>query len=202
MSQSVFPSFPGLAWPVTRKPVFNTVTKRSVSGNEIRVAHQQYPLYEFGLSYEFLQAASIGDLQKLLAFFLLMRGSFDSFLFTDQLDYSVTAGSFGSGDGTTVAFQLVRSFNGGAFSFVEPVENVNTITAININGVPTTNYVVGDTGIITFTEPPGAGLLLTWTGTFYYRCRFSDDSTEFTNFAKDLWQVQQLSFVGATGNKV
>lgn len=202
MSQSVFPSFPGLSWPMVRKPTFKTIVHRSVSGQEARVAYQRYPLYEFELSFEFLQAASIGDLQKIVAFYSSVRGSFDSFLYADPLDNEVVDQSMGQGDNSTTDFQLIRTFSGGSWTFIEPVQNVNTIVDVKVNGIATADYSISPTGLVSFFVAPEAGLPVTWSGSFYYRMRFLDDALDAVNFTSDLWELKKLGMVGSPVNKV
>lgn len=206
MSQAVFPTLPGLQWSIGRAPGFNNKVQRAVSGKELRAAFMQYPLWTFRLSYEFLCAGNAGtELDTLAGFFLARRGSFDSFLFTDNADCSVTDMSFGAGNGSQTQFQLTRAYGAGGFTFTEPVQNVNTLTNVKVAGVtktPTTDYTVSSTGMVTFTSAPANGAALTFTGTYYFRVRFLQDVADFEQFLKDLWQLKKLEFVGAPGNKV
>lgn len=52
----------------------------------------------------------------------------------------------------------------------------------------TTGWGVGTTGLVTFNGAPVNGAALTWTGGFYYRCRFDEDSFEWTKFLNQWWQ--------------
>lgn len=202
MSNAVFPTLPGLGWSVGKTPEWSTKTQRMASGREFRAAFMSYPLWRFSLNYDFLRAASAyAELQSLMGFFNARQGAYDSFLYTDPNDNSVTDYQFGTGDGTTVAFQLTRAYGG----FIEPVMNVNTLTNIKKAGVAQSNpanYTIGSTGLVTFTSAPANGAALTWTGSFYFRVRFLQDVAEFEEFMKNLWQLKKLEFTGATGNKV
>lgn len=202
MSNSIFPVLAGMAWNVTRTPSFNTITHRSASGREARSALQAFPLWTFGLSFEVLRAAvAFSELQTLGGFFLARQGQYDSFLYSDPTDNSVTAQSIGTGDGTTTKFQLVRAWG----SFVEPVMNVNGAAVIKVNGVVktlTTDYTIDAAGMVTFVVAPASSATITWTGAYYYRVRFTQDTAEFNQFMKDLWELKKLEFVGSTGNKV
>lgn len=205
MGNAVFPSLPGVTWNVSKSPEFSTQSHRSVSGRELRATFQQYPLYTFALSYEVLREGALTELKQLLGFFLARQGSFDSFLYTDSSDFSVTDGSFGVGNGVTTQFQLVRAYGAGSNTFAEPVQNVNALNNIKVSGVAKTasiDYTVSSTGLVTFTTAPAAGAPLTWTGTFYYRVRFTKDSSEFNQFLRDLWENKKVDFIGAPGNKV
>lgn len=191
MSNAVFPVLAGLDWNVVKTPVWKTKIQEAISGKELRAAFMSYPLWKFSLSYTVLRADSVNaELQSLMGFFLARQGMFDSFLYTDPTDKSVIGQNFGTGDGTTTAFQLVRSL--GAFS--EPIQNVNGAPTIYVNGTATTAFTLGSTGIVTFTTAPAAATALTWTGNFYFRCRFLQDSSDFDNFMNNLWALKKLEF--------
>lgn len=179
--------------------------QRSVSGNELRMTMQQYPLTEFGLSYEFLRSGSEAEFQTLVGFFCARLGSFDSFLFSDPDDNAVTNQAFGTGTGSAVQFQLRRSIGGGGFLFDEPVNNVNVLTNIKVAGVTKSSpadYSISSTGLVTFVTAPASGAALTWTGSFYYRVRFLMDLLDMDKFMDKLWAGSGVDFIGATGNKV
>jgi hypothetical protein len=56
-------------------------------------------------------------------------------------------------------------------------------------------YVLGSTGIVTFATAPAAGVPLTWSGNFYFRCRFTDDAqSNFRMIAPDAWDCSQLAW--------
>lgn len=202
MSNSIFPVMAGMTWDVVRSPAFNTLTHRSASGREMRAALQSFPLWTFKLKYEILRAgAAYGELQTLAGFFLARQGSFDSFLYSDPTDSNVVAQLFGTADGSTTQFQLVR----GWASFIEPVMNIVASPLIYVAGVlktVTTDYIIDSAGMVTFTTAPSSSAALTWTGSFYYRVRFMADAAEFNQMMKDLWELKTLEFVGSTGNRV
>lgn len=205
MSNAVFPSLIGLTSNVTRRPTWTTNILETVSGREIRGTYQIYPMYEFELAYDVLRDAKNGtDLATLIGFFLARQGSFDNFLYSDPQDSSVTTMNFGTGDGVTTQFQLTRTY-GSTFTFAEPVQNVNGTPQIFVNGVlqtVTTNYTLSSTGLVTFVTAPGSGLALTWTGSYYYRCRFLEDKMDFRKIMLGLWSIDKVSFIGSPGNYV
>lgn len=197
MSEAVLPSLPGLEWNSKKTPMFRTKIQSSVSGKELRSSFMAYPLWKYRLSYAVLRsAAEYAELQNLLGFFLSRRGSFDSFLYTDPDDNSVTDQSFGTGDATTASFQLVRTLGG----FAEPVQNLNGAPTLKVAGVTKTagtHYNIGSTGIVVFTAGniPTAGQALTWTGSYYIRVRFLQDESEFNQFLYQLFDLKKLEFI-------
>jgi uncharacterized protein (TIGR02217 family) len=194
MSNAVFPSFPGLTWNVVRRPKWNTITKSSVSGREFRSAQYSYPIWQYKMSYEVLRARSaLQEMQQLAAFFNARQGSYDTFLYTDPDDNSVAAQQFGVSNGSQVAYQLVRSFGG----YTEPIFDVNSAPMIyNAGALQTagTHYNISSTGLVTFVSPPALNNVLTWAGTFYWRCRFMQDQAEFNQFMRQLWELKTLEF--------
>lgn len=209
----VFPALAGLAWPVVKTPQFNTIVEQAVSGRENRVAQMAFPKWSFTLQHNLLRddptsaspAAPLDELKKLEGFFLKQNGSAKAFLYSDPTDSTVTDMQFGTGDGVTVAFQLVRSYGAGGFTLLEPVQNLNgAVTNIKDAGnvVSGGNYNVSATGLVTFNAAPANGHALTWSGSFYYRVRFLEDANDFTEFAFNLWELQKMQFTGSPGNKV
>lgn len=190
MSNAVLPLPPGLAWSVFKTPIWATDILTSSSGRELATARWSYPRWKFRLTYDVLRADATAELQTMVGFFNARQGSADSFLFSDASDSSVTAQSFGVGNGTATQFQLVRSLGG----FVEPIRAVNGVPTIYVNGVSTTAFTESN-ALITFSSPPANGAVLTWTGSFYFRCRFMRDEAEFEQFLKDLWNFKKCEFI-------
>jgi uncharacterized protein (TIGR02217 family) len=201
MGNAVYPSLPGLEPTVRKLPEFSTLIRRSVSGNEVRASQRAYPLWEFVLGYEVLRGGVELELQTLVDFFCARRGAFDSFRFTDPDDCTVTGQQFGTGDGATLQFQLVRSMIAGGF--LEPVMNLNGAPTIYKAGVEqSAGYTVSATGMVTFDAAPAIGAALTWDGAYYFRCRFQRDSSEFERFLEDLWKNKKVELVGSLGTKI
>ena len=207
MSNAVYPALLGAKIDVISAPMFRTRIQESVSGSEVRAADMSYPKYRLGLAYEFLrEGAAFLELQTIAGFFLARRGAYDSFLFTHPADNATGADMlFAIADGVKTQFQLTRTYGAGGFTFVEPVMNVNAITNLKRNGVTLANpadYTVSSTGLVTTAVPGTNGHALTWTGSFYYRCRFEKDENEYRRFMYELWELKSVGMIGSLGNKV
>lgn len=203
MGNAVFPILPGLRADRSAEPRFATRIQRSVSGAEARASMQAYPLVQFSLGYDVLRHGADIDLRALKGFFLARRGSFDSFLFTDEIDNTVTNQAIGTGDGATTQFQLVRTWGYDANSQItEPVMNVNAITNIKVAGTVTAAYTINSTGMLTFTTAPAAAQAITWTGTYYYRARFASDNLAFDRFLQDLYATKKVEIIASLQNKL
>lgn len=58
-----------------------------------------------------------------------------------------------------------------------------------------TDYSLGPTGIVALNFTPAANWSLSWSGSFYYRCRFEEDEISWQKFmAVGLWTVKKLAF--------
>lgn len=87
MSNSVFPSFPGLDVSVKRTPFFETSIQKSRSGKELRASWSATPRYAYKLKFNVLRSvAALQEVQTLMTFFETHRGRWDSFLFNDPYD--------------------------------------------------------------------------------------------------------------------
>ncbi len=193
MSNAIFPTFIGLGWSAPKTPQWNTRVQRAVSGKELRAAYQSRPIWKYGLTYEVLRGDAVNaEIQSLIGFFNARMGSYDSFLFRDPSDNSVTDQGIGVGDGTTTVFGLVRAYGGA----VEPIGYADT-SAFKVDGSTVTALTITDNHTtVTFTTAPAAGKLVTWTGTYYFRVRFDKDMAEFEQFMKDLWSLKKLELTG------
>jgi uncharacterized protein (TIGR02217 family) len=192
------PTLPGLAWSRRKKPAFNTRIASHASGREVRVALMNYPLYEFEATYGLTSSASgfaglgASSLQNLMGFFLQLQGQFGTFLYTDPDDNSMSSQGIGVGDGTMTAFSFVRALGG----FAEPVGWVTAVSHVYLNGTPQSggSYTLTTPNTLTFTAPPGAGVVVSADFSFAFQCRFIDDQMEFEEFMSNLWKLQSMKF--------
>lgn len=201
MSDAVFPDLPGIDIVVRKTPLWSTRVQTAASGKELRASLYSYPIYRMSVTYNVLRAGAEAELQSIVGFFNARKGRFDNFLYTDPADSAVTGQTFGTGNGSTKTFQLVRAFGGNS----EPVMNLNGNPAIKVDGVTKTlnvDYSIDSYGMVTFVSAPGVGAVLTWDGAYYYRVRFDRDSEEFERFLDDLWRAQRIDLHGSLGVKV
>jgi uncharacterized protein (TIGR02217 family) len=197
MSSLVFPAALPYAYSVFKVPTWATRTQRAVSGRELTITDYVNPIWNFRLTFEVLRDRSVNgftsEIRKLIDFFLQMRGAYDTFLFVDPTDFSVTDESIGTGDGVETEFQLVRRFY--ASGFVEDIIAPTAIVNVKIAGTPTVAYTLDSaTGIITFTSAPANAAAITASFTYYFRCRFMMDAAEFENFMSLRWRLAELRF--------
>lgn len=192
MSNAIFPAFPGVTWPIGRSPMWATQVRESASGRQYALSKRLYPLWHFKLPFEVLRASGgFTEWQQLVGFINARRGRYDDWLYLDQRDNTATNETFGVGDGTTTTFPLTRTLG----SFVEPVGGVDTATAVvKVAGVTTAVTFSSDLAQVTFATAPALGASLTWSGTFYFRCRFLQDEIAIDEFMANLYSARSVEF--------
>lgn len=192
MSDAVYPVLPGLMWPIKRTPLWKTTVKTTPSGRVWRRSHMRYPRYRRALQYEFLRsAAALAEYQTLFGFFNARSGGGDSFLFLDNDDSAVVAQAFGVGTGSATQWQLIRSLGG----FAEPVHDLVAAPQIYADGVLLASGYTLAAGLITFSAAPAPGVVLTWSGSYYWRCCFEADEMPFEQFVNQFWKTGEVRLI-------
>lgn len=205
MSALVYPTLPGLSIEVSRTYQWKTFVQEALSGKQSALSARQYPLVNWDMTYNVLRDvgapggfSSASEIQSIVGLYNKMQGRADTFLFTDP-DFNTIApanaaqyGSFGTGDGSTLVFQLTATYQvSGGPGQAEIIQNLNGTPILYDNGVTISaaNYTIGATGIVTFGggHAPASGHALTWSGSWYYRCRFDEDAIVWKRFMSKLW---------------
>ena len=186
----VLPFLPGQSPVVTKAPKWSTQVIRTASGRERRTAYWPSPLWQFELQYEVIRhRLGADELAALWEIFNVLQGQSGVFLFVDPTDCQVASAAFGTGDGSTKTFQLQRQLN----SFTEPVYAVFDPTVLE-GGSPAGAYTIEPNGQIVFDAAPAEGAALTWSGWFYFGCRFLADELSLDAITAQLWSGKSLKF--------
>ena len=190
MSDNIFPIFRGLTYPVTKTSVWKTIVQTPISQIKRMLSQSSYPTYKWKLDFEYLEdyGAQADDIHKLIGFYNKQGGAADEFLFADDTDNDVLQQTFGAGDGSTKVFRLCRNYGG----YIEPVFGIVMTPKIYINGVETSAFTWNTHGLITFTNAPASAAVLKWSGSFYYRVHFLNDTQDFDNIFAGGWQAAEL----------
>jgi hypothetical protein len=75
----------------------------------------------------------------------------------------------------------------------EPTEYISSPGGL-VTTVPAA-FTLGEFGYFTFAAPPPAGVALSWSGTFWFRVRFTHDSTDIEQFLQDLYSAKKVEFI-------
>ena len=192
MSNAIFPTLAGVTWDIEKSPEWATGVADATSGRQYTLARRLYPIWHFDLPFAVLRASgSWTEYQQLVGFHNARKGRSDDFLYFDPRDNTVAAQPFAFGDGVTRTFRLVRTLGG----FPEPVGAVNTGSVIvQVAGVTTAVTFSADLSQVTFAAAPAAGAALTWSGQFYFRCRFENDKLSVKQFMQDMHSAASVKF--------
>jgi uncharacterized protein (TIGR02217 family) len=128
---------------------------------------------------------SRADMQAVLAFFEERRGRFHAFLWRDGLDHAATDEAIGTGDGTTVSFQLTKRYGADFDPYLRPITKpVAETVVVKVDGFETAVDVDALTGIVTFAAAPEEGAAITASFEFDVPVRFDTDrlDVELTSF--------------------
>jgi hypothetical protein len=211
----VFPALIPQGFPVKKIPLFAATEHKSVTGRMYQSARQVYPNWQFELQFgeeswlreqtqnisPYAPNAPHVELEAISQLFLTCYGAYGEFYFDDLEDDSRMSQAVATGDGVTTVFRIYRTWGSGPLARVEPVGGVNLgqMITVYLNGTPlssslwtVTNDLSGSH--VNFTTAPSAGVAIAMDFSFYYRCRFTDDSQNYEQFLYNLWQLKSCKF--------
>jgi uncharacterized protein (TIGR02217 family) len=180
-------------WPIKKTPRFSTIEQMSSSGRgPLYISQYQWNLWDFEYTLGYLPGDATGTAtvyQQVTNFFMAVQGRGAAFLFLDPYDHSVTNQNIGTGDGTTTEFAMYRTLltSGGAADLIQNFVSAPTIYVDSVAKTVTTDYSIDPYGQLTFVTAPASGKAITWTGEFYFLCRFSKDS--FDDMEEQMYQI-------------
>jgi uncharacterized protein (TIGR02217 family) len=152
---------------------------------------------------------SLDDVEALIAFFEARQGQLHAFRWKDWADFKSSLPSrvpspedqvIAIGDGATRSFQLTKTYKSGSESYARPITKPVSGTVIAaVQGVR--QYEGGDfeidlsTGIITFVEPPAAGVEISAGFEFDVPVRFDIDRIHVSMASFKAGQVPDIPVV-------
>jgi hypothetical protein len=196
VSAWVLPNLSGRTFPLGRAVEFVTLSDTSLSRRVATLALQQYAVHTYNLAFSLLRDdVAVSEVRQLVGLFNAMNGRFDSFLYTDPVFNTVADEPFGVGDGVATNFQVIATLkNTGGTGGADIIQNFNGLPTFKDNGSAAGTTVLGPTGIVQFFTPPAAGHVLTWSGQFYQRCHFMNDTLSVYQTLKKWWVCDGLAF--------
>jgi uncharacterized protein (TIGR02217 family) len=156
-------------------PVFQTTVIPLAGGYEDRNQDWTVALWRYDVE---LKNRPIAEIRAFQAHVLGRRGAANAFPLRDPLDNSLTDENIGTGDGTTAAFQIKKTYTDTDRSYARPITIVSSLV-VKVAGVTktvTTHYTVLE-GVVTFTggNIPTAGQAVTVSCDFLIRVRYEAD---------------------------
>jgi uncharacterized protein (TIGR02217 family) len=172
-------------------PTWSTEVIQTDTGFEYRNSNWSQARHRYDVA---AGVADQEDFVRLKSWFLTTRGPAIGFRFRDFGDYSSRSDGtspptpadqrIGTGNGTQTSFQLVKRY-----PIASGIEHVREIrkpvpgtVLIALNGAPqTTGWTVNTaTGVVTFSSPPAASVIVTAGFEFDVPVRFAEDAWSFT----------------------
>ncbi len=152
---------------------------------------------------------SLDDLEAVLSFFEARRGMLNGFRWKDWLDHKSCAPSavpgpldqaIGTGDGTTTAFKLAKTYAPGAYEIrreiAKPVAGSVRVAVDGVEMAEGPDFSVdATTGIITFATAPATGAAVTAGFEFDVPVRFDTDVIEVNVAAFEVGEIPPIPVV-------
>jgi hypothetical protein len=211
MSLAVFPSLPGLSWPVLKSSEFATLTQDSPNFFETRIQQAKNPRWHWAMTFDVLRdTTTLPEYRQLQGFILALGGKFGDFLYSDPSDHSVgPALNPDTTPNTAAQLQVVNDGAGNYYSpvqrnfggqFQEDITDLNGAIAVYDNGVLKTgggtDYTLAGPGLA-IAGAAFEGMYLHWVSApagpvtaqfnFYFRVHMEEDTQEFEQFVSTLW---------------
>ena len=205
MSNMLFPELV-FGGEFSKKPMFNTNIMTSINGRELRASYQAVPKYEIVLNIPLIDGRT-KDLDTIEEFFNARRGSFESFLF--RMPWDDFARCEFVGDGIKSTFQMYKGSspigNTDSFKSEDPdmwLSNSSApMWAEPESDMWVLQYQLNSNGLVVLDFPLAEGDKITVESSYYYRCRFANDSQAFSLFSYKLWKCE-VTLIGSLGNKL
>jgi uncharacterized protein (TIGR02217 family) len=184
------------AFGIKKSPKFNSIPQETAAfQGSVFVSAAAFPVWQYVISIPKLLGRAddpTSPISQLYSLFFRCKGRAGTFLLKDPDDFACVAAVFGTGDGTSKTFQLVRPI--GTDGDVDIVQNVNGPIVVSVNGVPTSAYTIDSRAVVTFNVAPAAAAVLTWDGNYDFRLRFDEDTlSELTQFFAGAWMCSTIS---------
>lgn len=166
---------PDISYGVTGGPEYSTDVVITGSGFEQRNINWSQARCKYQAAHG---VKNENQMKRLLAFFRARRGKAYGFRFKDWLDYTGTGEIIGVGDGTTTAFQLIKTYTDDAgYTEVRKIRKpVEGTVKVYVDSVRQTALSVNaTTGIMTFTVAPAQNAVIKADYEFDVPVRFDTD---------------------------
>lgn len=172
--------------------MFSTTDNRGFSGWAQWNENWQFPLAQWTITIKSRQnppsSLTLTDFDLFYQFFINMRGKARGFRFWAPGDNTGTNQAIGTGDGTTVTFQLQKTYSIFGDSIAIPITKPIMSTVVDYkgnaltdtvvvkdNGTPVSATVDVTTGQVTLASAPAAGHAVTADFQFHFPCHFMSD---------------------------
>ena len=177
-------------------PRFQTSIQTALSGIEQRIAEWDVARCEYDIGYAVRGKADL--ISEVIKLWRDRQGPAYPFRFKDWSDFQAENVEIGTGDASTAAFQLVKSYS---VVFVTtraiqlPVSGTVEISVAGVLKTETTHYTVDySTGLVTFTggNVPAVGQAITASFEFDVPVRFAEDTLKVSMTMDDFGDIPSI----------
>lgn len=163
-------------------PTFSTTVFTFSSGAEQRNQNWARVRSSYDISYGIQQKAQYAAVRS---FFYARRGRFRGFLFKDWTDYFTTAEPIATADGVGKIYQLVVTYTDDVSPFTRRITRpLASSLVMYVDGVSKA-YSLGSLGVVTLTDLPTIGQVVTADFQFDVPVRFDQDDLPVTAQTED-----------------
>lgn len=214
MPLPVFPSLPGLAWPVLKSSEFNTLEQDSPALMDTRIRFTRNPRWHWQMVFDVLRdSTTYTEYRQLQGFILALGGRAGDFLYSDPSDNSVGPAMNGSTPNAAAELQVIDDGEGNYYSpiqrnfggqFYEDITDLNGAIAVYANGVLASagigagQYQLLGPGL-SVSGNSYLGMYLKWGSqpaapvtaqfNFYFRGHMEEDTQDFEQFLSNMWTI-------------
>ncbi len=181
---------PDISYGFSGGPEYSTDIVEVSSGHEQRNINWSEAKNSWDVAHK---VKTMAQMTALIAFFRARMGRAYGFRFKDWMDYEGTDEYIDTGDATAKTFQLIKHYVSGGYDQVRTISKpVSGTVKIYFDNVEQTsgwscNYA---TGLITFTDAPGDGVVITADYQFDVPVRFDIDKLrgQYVNHNQLAWE--------------
>jgi uncharacterized protein (TIGR02217 family) len=177
--EHLFP--PRISANMTGGPRFKNNKAYSPNGQRVVNRSSIYPLWEYACAHPVRNGP---EFKELRAFFLVVGGDADGFLFKDWADFTCSASESSTTFVSAGVYQLNKVYTIGARTFVRPIYKPKAGASIFRTRSSVTTDITGSstlnttTGRVTVTGH-ASGDVYTWSGEFYVPVAFKNPDAIF-----------------------
>jgi uncharacterized protein (TIGR02217 family) len=188
-------------------PSFNTAVSITSSGFEGRNVNWSRDRGKWNVGHVPRERA---EMDILIAFFRARYGRAYGFRMRDKIDYQITGATIGIGDNAVLAFQLVKQYSSGGFTYTRNLTKPVTASVVDATGntvlntvkiyfdgtLQSSGYTIAtDTGLVTFLAPPTTGVVITADAEFDIPVRFDTDQMDIEVVTPTLFSWPSLGII-------
>lgn len=157
---------------------FDTLIRAQDNGRNRRMPRRYIGLHRYVAPMNNITVEAARAIKKV---HMAMLGSAHTFLHWDYLDNELVDEEIDTGDGTTTAFQIIKTYDpGGGATYERDITKPDDDLVFKVDGVVAAATYSQTTGIVTFSVAPSDGDAITASGHFFVCVRFNRDDLPFS----------------------